>query len=239
MAHRKRQISDLNRLIRMYQYWAHQMYPRHTFNDTIERVEKLTHSRRMHVCLYISCRSAFLDLTASDAQVALGVWHDEARGISRHQAPLEESIDIDGINSDEEEGQAGPSGSRQTSEQPTRPPSSTSERTSGPDDDVRMDSVPGEKSTVMQGGGDEFDFEVEMWDDTPFTDGPASTSTNPANPPKPLTKPPAPSFNQDEDQDMWDIVDELQTRAKKNESTLPPGEPPAPADDDDWDAMYA
>ena len=49
VAHRKRQVSDLNRLIRMYQYWAHQMYPRHTFNDTIERVEKLTHSRRMHV----------------------------------------------------------------------------------------------------------------------------------------------------------------------------------------------
>ena len=49
MAHRNRQVSDLNRLIRMYQYWAHQMYPRHTFNDTIERVEKLTHSRRMHV----------------------------------------------------------------------------------------------------------------------------------------------------------------------------------------------
>lgn len=47
------QISDLNRLIRVYQYWAHQMYPRHTFNDTIERVEKLTHSRRMHVRFYI------------------------------------------------------------------------------------------------------------------------------------------------------------------------------------------
>lgn len=49
------QISDLNRLIRMYQYWGHQMYPRHTFNDTIERVERLTHSRRMHVWLYVLC----------------------------------------------------------------------------------------------------------------------------------------------------------------------------------------
>jgi replication fork protection complex subunit Csm3/Swi3 len=73
----------------------------------IERVEKLTHSRRMHVCFYISCRSFFLDLTTPDIQVALSVWHDEARGISRYQAPPEESIDIDGINSDEEEGQAG------------------------------------------------------------------------------------------------------------------------------------
>jgi len=105
-----------------------------------------------------------------------------------------------------------------------------------------MDSVPGAKSTGMQGGVDEFEFEVEMWDDTPFTDGPATTSTNPTNPttnpPKPLTKPLAPSFSQDEDQDMWDLVDELQAQAKSSENT-PPGKPPAPVDDDDWDDMYA
>ena len=106
-----------------------------------------------------------------------------------------------------------------------------------------MDSVPGAKSTGMQGAVDEFEFEVEMWDDTPFTDGPATTSTNPTNPttnpPKPLTKPLAPSFSQDEDQDMWDLVDELQAQAKSSENTIPPGKPPAPVDDDDWDDMYA
>jgi len=219
------------------------MYPRHTFNDTIERVEKLTHSRRMHVRLYISYRSPFLDLTTHNVQVALSVWHDEARGISRHQAPPEESIDIDGINSDEEEGQMEPSGSGQTSEPPTRPPSSASERTSGLDSGFDIDGAPGAKSTGSQGGGDEFDFEVEMWDDTPFVTGPTSTSTNTTNPttgpPKPWTKPPAPSLNQDEDQDMWDIVDELQAQAKPNEGTDPPGKPLTPADDDDWDDMYA
>lgn len=228
----------------MYQYWAHQMYPRHTFNDTIERVEKLTHSRRMHVWFYISYRpSAFLDLTTPDMQVALSVWHDEVRGISRHQAPPEESIDIDGINSDEEEGQAGASGPRRTSEPPTRPPSSASDRTSGPDDDFDMDGTPGAKSTGMQGAVDGFDFEVEMWDDTPFTDGPISTSTNhtnpTTNPPKPLARPPAPSFSQDQDQDMWDLVDELQVKAKSSESAVPPEKPPALVDDDDWGDMYA
>ena len=179
-------------------------------------------------------------------QVALGVWHDEARGISRHQAPPEESIDIDGIDSDGEERQAEPSGSRRSSEPPTRPPSSASERASGPDDDFQMGGAPGTKATETQGAGDEFDFEVEMWDDTPFADDPAPTSTNPTIPttnlPKPPTKPPAPSFNQDEDQDMWDLVDEIQTRAgPPNENTNPLGKPPAPVDDDDddWDSMYA
>ena len=242
VAHRKCQISDLNRLIRMYQYWAHQMYPRQTFNDTIERVERLTHSRRMHVWLYISCRSMLLDLMTPDMQVALGVWHDEARGISRHQAHPEESIDIDRIDSDGGEDQAEPSGPRQTSE---RPPSSASEQASGPDDDFHMDCAPGTKPSGAQGARDEFDFEVEMWDDTPFADGLTSTSANPTNPttnpPKPLTKSPALPFNQDEDQDMWDLVGELQVQAGRlpNENTVPPGEPPAPVDDDDWDSIYA
>lgn len=216
------------------------MYPRHTFSDTIERVEKLTHSRRMLVRLYFSCGSAPLDLITLDVQVALGGWHDEARGISRHQAPPEESIDID---SDGEEGQVGPL-ARQTSDPPTRPPSSASERASDPDDDFHMGGAPGSKSAGMQGAGDEFDFEVEMWDDAPFTAGPTSISTNPTNsttyPPKPPKQPPPPSFGQDEDQDMWDLVDEIQTRAgPPNENTVPPGGPPAPVDDDDWDDMYA
>lgn len=168
-------------------------------------------------------------------QVALSVWHDESRGMSRHQAPPDESIDIDGINSDEED-QAGPSGSRQSSAPPTRPPSSASEWASGTDDGFHMDGVSGAKIIGAQGGGDELDFEIEMWDDTPFTDGPASTSTNPTNPPKPSAKPPVSPFSQDEDQDMWDIADEL---AKPSENPVPPGKPPALADDVDWDDMYA
>lgn len=182
--------------------------------------------------------SAAFNLTRPDVQVALSVWHDEARGISRHQEPPGETIDVDGTDSDEGEGQAGPSNiAEQGSEPPTRPPSSASERASGPDEDFDMEGVNIAKSTGVQEGGDEFDFEVEMWDDTPFTNGPTST---PTNPPGPATKPSAPSLNQDDDQDMWDLVDELQARAKRNGGDdLPPKGAPAPADDDDWDSMYA
>jgi len=105
-----------------------------------------------------------------------------------------------------------------------------------------MDGAPGAQSAGTQGAGDDFDFEVEMWDDAPFTDGPTSTSinlTNPATSPlKPPIKPPAPAFIQNEDQDMWDLVDELQAQAKSSENADPPGKPPAPVDDD-WDDMYA
>lgn len=108
-----------------------------------------------------------------------------------------------------------------------------------------MGGAPGIKPTGTQGGGNEFDFEVEMWDDTVFTGGPTSTPTNATNsannPPGPSTNPPAPSPNQDEDEDMWDLVDELQqAQAKRpDQNTVSPGAPPAPAEDDDWDDMYA
>lgn len=178
----------------------------------------------------------FLNLIISRLQVALSVWHDEARGISRHQLPPEESIDIDDINSDEEEGQAGPSGSGKTSELPTRPPSSASDQTSGPENDFDMDGVLGSKPTRSQGAAGEFDFEVEMWDDTPFIDSTSTASVNPANPP---ANPPVPPLCQDEDQDMWDVVDELQAQATSSENTVPQEKPSVPVDDDDWDSMYA
>lgn len=82
-----------------------------------------------------------------------------------------------------------------------------------------------------------------MWDDTPFDNGPISTSSNPtnpsANPHKPSTKPPVLPLNQGEDYDMWDLVDELQVQAKSSVDVNLTEGPPAPVDDDDWDSMYA
>ena len=44
------QYSDLKSLLQVYQFWTHRMYPKTPFKDTIDRVEKLCHSRRMQVC---------------------------------------------------------------------------------------------------------------------------------------------------------------------------------------------
>ncbi|KAJ1309766.1 hypothetical protein OPQ81_006532 [Rhizoctonia solani] len=45
------ELSDLNRLMQMYQLWAHKMFPKMQFQDTVERVEKLCRTKRMHVAL--------------------------------------------------------------------------------------------------------------------------------------------------------------------------------------------
>ncbi|PPQ86868.1 hypothetical protein CVT25_012587 [Psilocybe cyanescens] len=68
------EATDLKRLLQQYQYWTHQLYPKTQFRDTVQRVEKLCHSRRMNI--------------------ALSVWRDEAHGRPSTQKD----------DSDEEEG---------------------------------------------------------------------------------------------------------------------------------------
>lgn len=58
------QAEDLDRLLRIYQYWTHQLYPKTTFSDTIDRIEKLCHSRRMNVSLLLSQLLPFIFVTS-------------------------------------------------------------------------------------------------------------------------------------------------------------------------------
>ncbi|THU89526.1 Swi3-domain-containing protein [Dendrothele bispora CBS 962.96] len=119
------EASDLNRLLQIYQYWTHSMYPKSQFRDTVERVEKLCHSKRMHN--------------------KLSMWRDEAHGI-KPQSDSEEEDDnavIDLTNStqkDKDHPDGLPSDAAEyasSSPIPTRPPSSpdTSGR-SDADDEV-------------------------------------------------------------------------------------------------------
>jgi len=48
-------------MLQIYQFWSHKLYPKTRFKETVDRVEKLCHSKRM--------------------QVALSVWRDEAKGL--------------------------------------------------------------------------------------------------------------------------------------------------------------
>ncbi|KAL5529655.1 hypothetical protein ACEPAG_5640 [Sanghuangporus baumii] len=45
------ELADLNRLFSLYQFWAHKLYPKTQFSDTVNRIEKLCHSKRMHSAL--------------------------------------------------------------------------------------------------------------------------------------------------------------------------------------------
>ncbi|KAJ3787808.1 replication fork protection component Swi3-domain-containing protein [Lentinula aff. detonsa] len=66
------EATDLNRLLQIYQYWTHRMYPKSQFKDTVERVERLSHSKLMHN--------------------KLSMWRDEAHG-KAHPETEDEVVD--------------------------------------------------------------------------------------------------------------------------------------------------
>ncbi|KAJ7685237.1 replication fork protection component Swi3-domain-containing protein [Mycena polygramma] len=115
------EAADLNRLLQVYQFWTHKLYPKTPFKDTVDRVEKLCHSKRMHNML--------------------GVWRDQAHGILDGKQGEEEEEDNDLLDLPA----PGPVSDRAdyTSSSPgpaTRPPSSN-EGTSEPDADVDMHAM--------------------------------------------------------------------------------------------------
>ncbi|KAJ7774893.1 replication fork protection component Swi3-domain-containing protein [Mycena metata] len=63
------EASDLNRLLQVYQFWTHRLYPKTPFKDTVDRVEKLCHTKRMHN--------------------NLSIWRDEAHGLVNGRKPDE------------------------------------------------------------------------------------------------------------------------------------------------------
>ncbi|KAJ7581453.1 replication fork protection component Swi3-domain-containing protein [Mycena floridula] len=103
------EVEDLNRLLRVYQFWSHTLYPRTQFKDTVERVEKLCHSRRMHS--------------------KLGVWRDEAKG----KKPAEPESDEEPSAA----GESDVADYAPSSAAPTRPPSSTGDSDPDLDDLIR------------------------------------------------------------------------------------------------------
>lgn len=49
------QISDLNRLMNIYQFWTHRLHPKIQFGDNVQRIERVCRSRRMQVGPSFSC----------------------------------------------------------------------------------------------------------------------------------------------------------------------------------------
>jgi replication fork protection complex subunit Csm3/Swi3 len=81
------QATDLDRVLQIYQFWSHKLYPKTRFKETVDRVEKLCHSRRMQVraltdfiSFVVSPRCRLLIITLL-GKVALSVWRDEAKGL--------------------------------------------------------------------------------------------------------------------------------------------------------------
>ncbi|KAG6907359.1 hypothetical protein DXG01_009243 [Tephrocybe rancida] len=228
------EATDLNRLLQVYGYWTHEMYPKTTFRDTVERVEKLCHSKRMHV--------------------ALSVWRDEAHGLVNGRQPEDDGEIIDLTENPDGAPAAHSASSRasspvsggaayaSSSSRPgSRPPSSGSELDDDDDFDIdaiirdeearlaRERGVPGSTVDPPQIGDKgksvsvEDDDDAAMWETLDSAHGTISQTTQPL----------AAASGMDEDDAMWDELDALQSGVQ------PVHSPPARDDEDQdmWDAV--
>ncbi|KAF8910972.1 replication fork protection component Swi3-domain-containing protein [Gymnopilus junonius] len=210
------EATDLARLLQTYQYWTHQLYPKTPFRDTVERVEKLCHSKRMNV--------------------SLSVWRDEAHGRPTKQIDDRdegEGADVEQMSPEQmntEDRSSGPrySPSHDQPRASSSHPESESDLSPQPSNQIRPASEPSDSR--------EEDDEESFWRSMDEFSG---NSSDPL--PVPTT---AANSSVDENEEMWNIIDEVEKVAAKNPSapttttvTHPPQiqqeEPP-----DDWDDMY-
>ncbi|PPQ63068.1 hypothetical protein CVT24_005923 [Panaeolus cyanescens] len=211
----------LNRLLQVYQFWTHQLYPKTPFKDTVERIEKLTHSRRMNV--------------------SLSVWKDEAKGIQPQQDSDEsEAEDEQGENQSILRESERASSSRSSPLPSSSPPLSPRIVSNGTTTSRASDGDNGSRR------GDAEPLFLNDDDDEALWNAMAEfeAETAPA-PPPPIS---ANNSSMDDDDDLWDMANEM--HAESSTTQLPQHSargvqnlghiqqpPPAPPDDDD-DDMY-
>ncbi|CAL1704704.1 unnamed protein product [Somion occarium] len=243
------ETADLNRVLQMYQFWTQRMYPKMQFRDTVQRVEKLCHSKRMHV--------------------ALSVWRDEAKGLINGRDPhdpIDLTSDAELDDSDQEDEHEKPdapadgvsSRAASTRSSPAaRPPSSASEPAqSNPSSDFDIDAMieedqehigvseqlppsspPLEASNTIYhsraNGPTAEDDDEDMWNelDAGFDYSAAAGASEPtAGGARQVT-----STVMEDDEDMWDMVREIEMEEQGDEGQV---KSTKPTNDEGWDEMY-
>ncbi|THH08661.1 hypothetical protein EW146_g8922 [Bondarzewia mesenterica] len=252
------EAADLDSVLQIYQFWTHRLYSKTKFRDSVQRIEKLCHSKRMHV--------------------ALSVWRDESKGlIHGKKFDDEDTVEI----SDDE---AGSSTNRITtavidvddsddaenvpsSRPPSQPPSTSSPAPSAPADDFDLEALIAEEQaftaahppttttapTPSTSASHSYttktphannvilnisDEDEAMWDALDMD----HTIPPPALPTKTISAP------SDDDEDMWDLVREMEQEQERSAQGQTTSEP-APAqntpqearretNDEGWDDMY-
>ncbi|KIO28155.1 hypothetical protein M407DRAFT_22634 [Tulasnella calospora MUT 4182] len=224
------ELANLSRFIEMTQLWAHRMYPKGQFSDTVERVEKLCHSRRM--------------------VTAMSVWKDEYKNgplSSRLHEPSSPPAD----NADEESEDGGtyarevdaegrpiprPTARAASSRASSRPPTMPTSASSGASDidDADLDAIMADMarsqaSSSARGIRSNQDDDME-WDlaDEIEAQAPSSAKPTPSNPSNVLHKN---ASAEEEEAAMWAEIggdeDELMAFMDSFQEAPPP-KPTAP-----------
>ncbi|KAA1471116.1 Swi3-domain-containing protein [Dentipellis sp. KUC8613] len=213
---------DLDRVLQIYQFWTHKMYPKTKFRDTVERVEKLCHSKRMHV--------------------ALSVWRDEAKGLINGRSfpdADDEVVDLTGNDNDNDSAGSDDDGPPRAK----KPAGAVIDLDSDAEDSALRPPAPPASSSPTSGLEDDFDLDALLAEEERLKNSaqamrPSATTSKPAahgftdedeamwdqmeleyeDAPPPVPKPAAPKpvqHSADDDEDMWDVVREMEEEMEK------------------------
>ncbi|KAG8875523.1 hypothetical protein FRB97_005042 [Tulasnella sp. 331] len=175
------EAADLAKVLEMYQLWSHRMYPKTQFRDTIEKVEKACHSRRMMTSLSVwrdedknGPALATTDATTEEGAIEVEDSDDEAGGSHARQFNASgQSMPLDTSSTN-----STASRNASSSSSPTRPQSSaaTSEIDDAEMDELMADLEGASKSSaaawpVNSDGIDDDDWAMadEMANEAPTT----------------------------------------------------------------------
>ncbi|KAI0333636.1 Swi3-domain-containing protein [Cubamyces sp. BRFM 1775] len=227
------ELRDLDRLMNVYQFWVHQMYPNNHFIDTVQRVEKLCHSKRMHV--------------------ALSVWRDEAHGLLNGRKipgpddPL--SSDSDSDREVARHARLQSEGDTGKGKGPQDVPIATDDERSSPARSVHRHSLPPSSPSASGSSlgalDDDFDIDAMIREDEAARAQASASASTSTKPPQGTYGTPRGGTAEAEDEAMWDAVmddfpDEPYVPPQRHHQPQPPtntGGVEEDMDDDMWDMM--
>jgi replication fork protection complex subunit Csm3/Swi3 len=231
-------------VLQVYQFWAHKLYPKTRFKETIDRVEKLCHSKRIQVCLALSPFHFGASRISNGLffwQVALSVWRDEAKGlVNGARLPPEDDDNDSNADSDADGAPRGnAAGQDATSSNPLSPAARSRRRHSG---EATSDSEgDGNDSRLSSDAShpppsspewDEAAIELDaLLEEEALLSSAHNASTSHAW--KPSNDGDAVAMYEDED--LWDALD---ASAPASAPTTAPAPPATDDDEDMWDIVH-
>ena len=235
-------------MLQVYQFWTHKLYPKTRFKETVDRVEKLCHSKRMQVCFDLFFFYPLSDINYTTGKVALSVWRDDAQGLvngvwlppADDNDDSDEDSDADGVPRGNEAVTAAADEDATSSSRPSSPARSQLRHGGGvsattdsdrDNDDPHLSSDPSRPPSSSP-DRDEATIELDALLEAEEASR-ASTHIAPTGHAWKASNDDAVAM--DEDEDLWDRLD---TGTVASVSVTAPAPPAMDDDEDMWDIMH-
>ena len=229
-------------MLQVYQFWTHKLYPKTRFKETVDRVEKLCHSKRMQVRIDSFFLYYLSHIDHTIVKVALSVWRDDAQGLVNgvRLPPVDDSSDsdsdTDGGVPRGNEAVTAPADENATSSSRPPSPARTRLRTTNSDRDSDDPHLSSDTPHPPSSSPDRDEASVELDALLEAEEASRASTHNASTGGHAWKTSTGDAVAMDEDEDLWDS---LVTGASASVPVPVPVAPPPAMDDDEdmWDII--